>query len=47
MVDMEEKNTCIYLTIADITVITLLLLADIAIFNRTLDRIAEQNSSKT
>ena len=45
MVDMEEKNTCIYLTIADITVITLLLLADIAIFNRTLDRITIQNKS--
>ena len=42
MVDMEEKNTCIYLTMADITLITLLLLADIAIFNRTLDRITIQ-----
>ena len=42
MVDMEEKNTCIYLTMAEITLITLLLLADIAIFNRTLDRITIQ-----
>ena len=42
MVDMEDKNTCIYLTMADITLITLLLLADIAIFNRTLDRITIQ-----
>ena len=39
MVDMEEKNTCIYLTIADITLITVLVLADIVIFNRTLDKI--------
>ena len=38
MVDMEEKNIWIYLIIADITLITELLLADIAIFNRTLDR---------
>ena len=43
MVDMEEKNTCIYLIIADITLITLLLLADIAIFNRTVDKITIQN----
>ena len=47
MVDMEEKNTCIYLIIADITLITLLLLADIAIFNRTLDRITIQNKCLT
>ena len=38
MVDMEEKNIWINLIIADITLITELLLADIVIFNRTLDR---------
>ena len=38
MVDTEEKNIWIYIIIADITLITELLLADIAIFNRTLDR---------
>ena len=43
MVDMEEKNTGIYLIIADITLITLLVLADVAILNRTLDRITIQN----
>ena len=40
MVDMEEKNVCINLIIADITLIIVLLLTDIAIFNHTLDRIA-------
>ena len=44
MVDMKEKTTCIHLIIADITLIILLLLADIAIFNRTLDRITIQIS---
>ena len=33
MVDMEEKNTYIYLTIAYITPKTVLLLTDIAIFS--------------
>ena len=37
--DMEGKNTCIYLTIVYINLITVLLLADMGIFNRTLDRI--------
>ena len=39
MVDMEEKNTGIYLTIAYMTPTTVLLLADIAVFNRTFGRI--------
>ena len=39
MVDMEEKNAYIYLTIAYITSKTVLLLADIAISNCTFGRI--------
>ena len=39
MVDMEEKNTYIYLTIAYITWKTVVLLADIAIFNCVFGRI--------
>ena len=39
MVDMKEKNTYNYLTIAYITSKTVLLLVDIAIFNRTFGRI--------
>ena len=39
MVDMEEKNTYINLTIAHITSKTVLLLADIAVFNRAFGRI--------
>ena len=39
MVDMEEKNTYINLNIAYITSKTVLLLADIAIFNCTFGRI--------
>ena len=38
MVDMEEKNTNIYLTIAYITSKTVLLLADISILNCTFGR---------
>ena len=39
MVDMEEKNTNIYLTIAYITSKTVLLLVDITILNCTFGRI--------
>ena len=39
MTDMGEKYTCIYFAIAYITSVTLLLLADIAGFNRTFGRI--------
>ena len=39
MIDIEEKNTYIKLTIAYTTLKTVLLLADIAIFNRTFGRI--------
>ena len=38
MIDMEEKNTYIYLIIAYIASKTVLLLADIAIFNCTFGR---------
>ena len=44
MFDMEEKNTCIYLILTDITAMTVLLLAYITILNRTFDGITIKKS---
>ena len=45
MVDIDEKNICIWLTVTDTIATKVLLLADIEIFNCTFGGITIQNKS--